>query len=279
MPSENTTGQKSSGLREGLSRVKRKLKPALFQGSNGAVGSQDQSPGPSGSSSAANLEPSPSPSKQASTPDVTVSSGLPLLPGGGPAQTVSLDLSNLSIHDSTGPQAETTSDRALDPPREPTPIALTSSSDLLNQGSATNESNPLQAAHLTGADPNPSASTATQTSRKTIWDQACDRLDPKEKAFIQEHVITAVRTHTDFQIVLKAVQEKKQTCQEGRWKFSFKGHEVVLCDVADRVCGWLKKLEQIGNITVSVDPLHAGLPWAGIRLLLQVRPFFDLLHP
>jgi ankyrin repeat domain-containing protein 50 len=34
---------------------------------------------------------------------------------------------------------------------------------------------------------------------------------------------------------------------------------------------WLNKFKDIGDIAVSFDPIHASLPWAGVRLLLQVR--------
>lgn len=70
---------------------------------------------------------------------------------------------------------------------------------------------------------------------------------------------------------MTAVQEKKKRCEEERWRFVFKGHEYVLCDVADKVYTWLDRFKQIGDIAVNVDPLHAGLPWAGIRVLVQVR--------
>ncbi len=83
-------------------------------------------------------------------------------------------------------------------------------------------------------------------------------------------VTTADSSH-NLQVILKAVQEKKKKCEEGRWTATFKGHEIALSDVADRVCTWLEKFKQIGDIVVNVDPLHAGVPWAGVRLLLQVR--------
>jgi hypothetical protein len=41
-------------------------------------------------------------------------------------------------------------------------------------------------------------------------------------------------------------------------------------DVADRICTWLDNFKEIGDIIVNVDPIHCGLPWAGIKLLLQV---------
>jgi hypothetical protein len=45
---------------------------------------------------------------------------------------------------------------------------------------------------------------------------------------------------------------------------------VRLQDTADKIIVWLDKFKVVGDIAVNVDPMHAGLPWAGIRFLLQV---------
>lgn len=33
---------------------------------------------------------------------------------------------------------------------------------------------------------------------------------------------------------------------------------------------WLDRLKQVGDIASNADPVHVGLPWAGIRVLLEV---------
>lgn len=43
--------------------------------------------------------------------------------------------------------------------------------------------------------------------------------------------------------------------------------------MADTLVGWVEKFISIGDVVVSFDPTHAALPWAGVRLLLQVRSF------
>lgn len=52
---------------------------------------------------------------------------------------------------------------------------------------------------------------------------------------------------------------------------------MTLREEADKVLLWLDRLKQVGDITVNADPIHAGLPWAGIRLLLEVRKDSDHL--
>ena len=52
-----------------------------------------------------------------------------------------------------------------------------------------------------------------------------------------------------------------------------------LGDEADKVLLWLDRFKSVGDIAVNADPIHAGLPWAGIRLLLEVRRYGDQLSP
>lgn len=37
------------------------------------------------------------------------------------------------------------------------------------------------------------------------------------------------------------------------------------------IIGSVQKFIQVGDIVAQVDPIHVGLPWAGIRFVLQVR--------
>jgi hypothetical protein len=70
---------------------------------------------------------------------------------------------------------------------------------------------------------------------------------------------------------LAAAKERQQYCIEQRWKFTFRGRIVNVKEEADKVIGWLNRFKAIGDIVANVDPMHVGLPWAGIRLLLEVK--------
>jgi hypothetical protein len=70
---------------------------------------------------------------------------------------------------------------------------------------------------------------------------------------------------------LAAAKEKQRHCLEKRWRVTFAGREFILKEEADRVIRWLNRVKEVGDVVVNVDPMHAGLPWAGIRLLLEVR--------
>ncbi|KAL8626046.1 hypothetical protein Q9189_008273, partial [Teloschistes chrysophthalmus] len=68
---------------------------------------------------------------------------------------------------------------------------------------------------------------------------------------------------------LAAAKQKQGFCITKRWTYTFAGRTVVLKEEADKVVGWLNRFTAIGDVVANVDPVHIGLPWAGIRLLLQ----------
>lgn len=48
------------------------------------------------------------------------------------------------------------------------------------------------------------------------------------------------------------------------------GRQIILRDVAEKIIVWIDRFKQVGDIAVNFDPVHASLPWAGIRFLLEV---------
>jgi hypothetical protein len=103
-------------------------------------------------------------------------------------------------------------------------------------------------------------------------DRALKLLSQRDRATVEEHVLTAVGDiDSALRVAFNAAQDKQMLCEDKRWTFTFRGHTVRLRDETDNVMLWLDRFKQVGDIAANVDPIHAGLPWAGIRLLLQVR--------
>jgi hypothetical protein len=104
-----------------------------------------------------------------------------------------------------------------------------------------------------------------------LWNNALSHLTVEEKAIVLEHSPPGSASLDEMlNDILNAAQEKRRICEAKHWEVEFRGHRVILRKVADAVCDSLDKFKQIGDVVVNVDPLHAGLPWAGIRLLIQV---------
>jgi hypothetical protein len=148
-------------------------------------------------------------------------------------------------------------------------------------------SNPPSAELITANSPN--ASAAPSSSQQTTFnpsfshnllDNALKRLSDRDRATLRDHILP---NSSDIDLALKqaldAAEEKQRCCIEKRWTFTFAGRAVTLQDEADKVVHWLNRFKAVGDVAVNADPLHAGLLWAGIRFLLEVRAVSPKLKP
>lgn len=104
-----------------------------------------------------------------------------------------------------------------------------------------------------------------------IFSQALQLLSESDRTVLQDYIPTHASDITlALQQALAATKEKQRHCDEQRWTFTFKGRIVTLKEEADKVTLWLDRFKAVGDVAINADPVHAGLPWAGIRLLLQV---------
>jgi hypothetical protein len=140
-------------------------------------------------------------------------------------------------------------------------------------------SNPPSTGLITANSPNASAApsssqqaTFNPSFSHNLLDNALKRLSDRDRATLQDYILP---NSSDIDLALKqaldAAKEKQRCCIEKRWTFTFAGRAVTLKDEADKVVRWLNRFKAVGDIAVNADPLHAGLLWAGIRFLLEVR--------
>jgi len=54
--------------------------------------------------------------------------------------------------------------------------------------------------------------------------------------------------------------------------------DVILRDLFGKMAKWVNKFKEVGDVAVQYDPVHAALPWTGVRFLLQVGSFNGALH-
>ena len=98
------------------------------------------------------------------------------------------------------------------------------------------------------------------------------RLSDDNRATLQDYIShNASDIDLALEQALAAAKKKQRCCIEKRWRFTFTGRTVVLKEMADKVVGWLNRFTAVGDVVANVDPVHMGLPWAGIRLLLEVK--------
>ncbi|KAL8710758.1 MAG: hypothetical protein Q9220_004776 [cf. Caloplaca sp. 1 TL-2023] len=103
-----------------------------------------------------------------------------------------------------------------------------------------------------------------------LWETALTSLSVED----QQAIASARKTNDNVAILaelLAIAEQKRQTCMQRRWKYTKRNGEIIILrDVYDKIVKWITKFKDIGDIAVQYDPAHASLPWAAIRLCLQV---------
>ena len=134
-----------------------------------------------------------------------------------------------------------------------------------------------------GSSPNlPASSSATSTSQpnssgtstvtqRNFQDRVFLLLAQQDQDTIRQHTVpNATDVDAVVQQALTATKRKQAICQSKRWTFTFCGRAVILREKADSIVKWLDRFKQVGDVASNADPVHIGLPWAGIRFLLEV---------
>jgi len=106
--------------------------------------------------------------------------------------------------------------------------------------------------------------------------KAVKTLSDKDRLSIDFNRVDRLKALED---VMVAVEEKRRSCLEKRWKYkNSKGEDVILRNLFEKIAVWVGKFKEVVDIAVQYDPMHAALPWAAVRLVLQVKAFHHLLN-
>ncbi|KAK0277286.1 hypothetical protein LTR54_000799 [Friedmanniomyces endolithicus] len=105
----------------------------------------------------------------------------------------------------------------------------------------------------------------------SILADALEALDREDRETIRALLPTKVFTiDAAFDEVHGVVSELGELCANKRWSWTYKGHKVYVHDQVAKVVQLLDKFKSVGDVVANVDPIHVGLPWVGIRLILEV---------
>jgi hypothetical protein len=115
--------------------------------------------------------------------------------------------------------------------------------------------------------------TTSSTKRQSLWTKAVSMLDSPEREALKDFITAETQ---DLTSALESIRNETERIIKANtdkaWKIKFMGEDVVLRDVGMKVLQWVDKFKQIGDIAIQYDPVHAVLPWAAFRFLLQVKP-------
>lgn len=120
----------------------------------------------------------------------------------------------------------------------------------------------------------PAISTSTNTSiASSILADALETLEfgDRETIRILLQPTNAASADYAFDEVHCHAKELQQRAKVKRWSWNYKGRQIYLFEQADKVVRLLDRFKAVGDIVANVDPIHVGLPWAGVRAILEVR--------
>ncbi|KAJ9218119.1 hypothetical protein DTO166G4_510 [Paecilomyces variotii] len=113
--------------------------------------------------------------------------------------------------------------------------------------------------------------TTPEASKDDLWMKALRILSARDKGngdVLKKILSETSRSDGFTDILIREVRAKRDICKRKKWTFEFNGRTISLGEQAEKVIQWLDKIKAVGDVTVNVDPIHAGLPWAGVRMLL-----------
>jgi hypothetical protein len=127
-----------------------------------------------------------------------------------------------------------------------------------------------------GVDPSPEASSQTAGSRRDpaalhILDQALDALKEDERDTIKEYTPSGSNPKVAFDATYREAEKQKEKYDRSAFVWTVRDHKVELRVLANNVVKFLDKFKEFGDLLSRLDPVHAGLPWAGLKILLEVR--------
>lgn len=101
------------------------------------------------------------------------------------------------------------------------------------------------------------------------WDEAFRLLDQKDKATLDADRNNRLQAE-EF---IRCVENKQAYCESKQWTLFTKndGTEVKIRDVLGKIASWIKKFEPLGDAAAHFGPVHASLPWTGVKFLIEVR--------
>lgn len=69
--------------------------------------------------------------------------------------------------------------------------------------------------------------------------------------------------------VKRAAEIRRAEAERKAWEVEIGTRTIVLRDTVTRIIDCLNKFKEVGDLAVQYDPVHAALPWAVFRFLLQ----------
>lgn len=114
---------------------------------------------------------------------------------------------------------------------------------------------------------------APKTNGNSILKDVLKKIGGQERETIENLLrpTNTVDVNDALSQVHTCASDLQERCRRKNLTWTYKGRQVHLSEKVDKILQFVDKLKAVGDIIASVDPVHIGLPWAGVRGILEVR--------
>lgn len=113
--------------------------------------------------------------------------------------------------------------------------------------------------------------TADARIHSSILAEALEELSHGDRATIRSLLPKdATGIAAAFEEAHGCAKKLQRQCEDERWSWWYKGREIYLSEQMDKVLRFLDKFKSVIDVASNADPVQIGLPWAGIRTILEV---------
>lgn len=113
--------------------------------------------------------------------------------------------------------------------------------------------------------------TASTSPASSLWSLALSSLPENDQRVFKDPKSPHQDVTQILNEILLALETQRDRCKRDKWTtISIAGKEFVIRDVCAKIAAHVRKFLEVVDVAVQFDPVHAALPWAGVRFLLQL---------
>lgn len=107
--------------------------------------------------------------------------------------------------------------------------------------------------------------------KPSLWSRALSSLPEKDRRIFKVADSPLPDATVILNDILLVLEKQRDRCKRDRWTtITIGGKELVIRDICAKIAAHIKKFLAVVDVAVQFDPVHAALPWAGVRFLLQL---------
>ena len=129
------------------------------------------------------------------------------------------------------------------------------------------------------APENTTIATRDAALRPDLWRLAYSKFTEKNPKLLQKYERMLLKDsefpgREDPQTRMSSILSRNLDKMASRqWSIKWKGQPRQIREQVDRIVQVVQVAKDFGSVAAGLDPIHAGLPWAGVCMLLQVCSF------